>query len=271
MPELAEVEFFRKQWNPGLGKQIISVESHGDKRIFRDVPMDTIHTLLAGSRLMESQARGKQMVFHFASPSTWLGIHLGMTGKLSTGRADFKPGLHDHLILRTSSLSLVLTDPRLFGRIRFAIGKSPPDWWTSLPPDLIGSSFTTTHLSKILQRRARTPLKALLLDQAYFPGIGNWMADEICWRKRLYPGTPSRELTDAQIRSLRNTIRQVCRQALRVIGNGWETPPHSWLFQHRWENGGYCPRCRATLQRDTIRGRTTCWCPKCQNPLHRNG
>jgi len=271
MPELAEVEFFRKQWNPGLKKRIVSIDTHGHKRIFRGCPVDTMHEVLPGARLTASEARGKQMLFHFRSPSAWLGIHLGMTGKLSTAGATFEAGPHDHLVLRTTTLSLVFTDPRLFGRVRFSAGKTPPDWWTSLPPDLTEARFTVGHLTEILHRRARTPLKALLLDQAFFPGIGNWMADEICWREHLPPDTPSGQLDESQIRSLRNTIRQVCRQALRVIGDGWKTPPPSWLFQHRWKEGGSCPRCQNPLQRHPIGGRTTCWCPKCQDPLRRNG
>jgi formamidopyrimidine-DNA glycosylase len=30
------------------------------------------------------------------------------------------------------------------------------------------------------------------------------------------------------------------------------------------EKGGSCPRCKTLLARDTIGGRTTYWCPRCQ-------
>lgn len=263
MPELAEVEFFRKQWNPGLGKRIVSVDCHAEKRIFRDMAVEEMRGVLRGSFLKESRARGKQMLFCFDAPA-WLGVHLGMTGRLSTGGAGVEAGKHDHLILRSRDVSLIFTDPRLFGRIRFDTGNEPPDWWRELPPECTGPLFTTRHLTGIIQRRGGTPLKALLLDQAHFPGIGNWMADEICWRERLFPGIRAGTLNDAQIRSLRNTIRRVCRQALEVIGTGWNTPPRTWLFQHRWREGGTCPRCRTDLQRAPIGGRTTCWCPQCQ-------
>ena len=36
MPELAEVEYFRKRWDAGLGKRIVAVQLHGEKRIFRE-------------------------------------------------------------------------------------------------------------------------------------------------------------------------------------------------------------------------------------------
>jgi formamidopyrimidine-DNA glycosylase len=35
------------------------------------------------------------------------------------------------------------------------------------------------------------------------------------------------------------------------------------LISHR-ERGGRCPRCGTELERATIGGRTTFWCPACQ-------
>ena len=34
MPELAEVEYFRKRWDPGIGDKVIVVQLHAEKRIF---------------------------------------------------------------------------------------------------------------------------------------------------------------------------------------------------------------------------------------------
>ncbi|MDB3941321.1 hypothetical protein N9406_10165, partial [Verrucomicrobiales bacterium] len=97
-------------------------------------------------------------------------------------------------------------------------------------------------------------------------GIGNWMADEICWRLQIPPATRSGELTDEQLDAVWKITRQVSRDALRVIGDDWKTPPNSWLFNHRWKDGGNCPRrgCGTGLERADLRGRTTCWCPQCQ-------
>jgi formamidopyrimidine-DNA glycosylase len=52
-----------------------------------------------------------------------------------------------------------------------------------------------------------------------------------------------------------------------VIAPAWGDAPDSWLFNHRWKAGGRCPRegCDEPLKRETIRGRTTCWCPRCQD------
>ena len=35
MPELAEVEYYRRRWSPGLNRRILSVALHSEKRVFR--------------------------------------------------------------------------------------------------------------------------------------------------------------------------------------------------------------------------------------------
>ena len=81
MPELAEVEYYRRQWDPGVGQEILRVQLHAGKRIFRESNPREIVRALAGSRFLRSSSWGKQMLFEF-SGGNWIGIHLGMTGTL---------------------------------------------------------------------------------------------------------------------------------------------------------------------------------------------
>jgi formamidopyrimidine-DNA glycosylase len=67
-----------------------------------------------------------------------------------------------------------------------------------------------------------------------------------------------------RLKTLFREIRAVCREALRIISKDWSDLPDSWLFNHRWEKGGTCPRTGAKLQHATIGGRTTCWSPERQ-------
>jgi formamidopyrimidine-DNA glycosylase len=63
MPELAEVDYFRKQWNPGLGQRIREVLLHSQARLFRGTDVKKLAQSLTGARLERSEARGKQMLF----------------------------------------------------------------------------------------------------------------------------------------------------------------------------------------------------------------
>lgn len=262
MPELAEVEYFRKQWNPGLGRTVERLAWHPRARIFRGIDAREFSRAMNGARLLSSTAHGKQMLFHF--DTGFLGLHLGMTGRLRAEAPDFPPGRHDHLVLFQKSHALVFSDPRLFGRVLFHAGKSEPGWWKNRPPDLLSKAFTKDALRAFLARRKGAPVKAALLMQERFPGIGNWMADEILWCARILPSKRCGKLASDSAARLWKEIREVCRQALRVVGTDFSDPPDTWLFPHRWEKGGACPRCGLDLRHAEVGGRTTCWCPHCQ-------
>lgn len=266
MPELAEVEFFRKQWDVGRKQKIVAVHLNSGKRIFRGIDLETLRQTLVGARLLESQAHGKQMLFRF-SKNAWVGIHLGMTGKLEavpSGQVPFSPAKHDHFVLRLAQRSLVFTDPRQFGRVLFHIGRTAPPWWTRLPPSLLDPKFSLPFMDAFLRRHRVAPIKAVLLLQAGFPGIGNWMADEILWQAGVHPRRPAGKLLPAETKKLHRIIQSVSRTALRTVGVDYGDLPPAWLFDRRWKRGGRCPKDAAPLRHATIGGRTTCWCPTCQ-------
>jgi formamidopyrimidine-DNA glycosylase len=267
MPELAEVEHSRRKWNPGVGKRVQKViVRRPDGRVYRDTDVQELQSRLVGKRLMSSEARGKQMIFRF-SGEVWVGIHLGMSGNLrceDSNGAQFEPRKHDYFILRMSSGStLVFEDLRLFGRVRFHSGREEPDWWNKLPPSVTSPEFTFDAMADFLRRRSRTSLKAVFLMQEWFPGVGNWMADEILWRARINPATKAGDLERGYQKALYRSVRWVCAKSVEIMDEEWNYPS-SWLFSHRWQKRGDCPRCKTVLARGTIGGRTTAWCPCCQ-------
>ncbi len=269
MPELAEVEFFRKRWHlAAKGQRLDTVHVHASAKIFRGTDPAAIVHALTGARFLDSSAAAKQMLFRFTGDA-WLGVHLGMTGDLYAREPDYTPQKHDHLVLVTPKHALVFTDPRMFGRVQFHQGPTPPQWWTKIAPAILSRDFTATAVSDFLRRRARAPIKAVLLMQERFPGIGNWMADEILWRAAIHPKRLAGSLTPAETKTLWRECRHVSRLALdKIAGRGGKLPPDlnvnipdSWLFHHRWRAGGRCPLTGAKLLREEIGGRTTCWSP----------
>ncbi|MSU65290.1 MAG: Fpg/Nei family DNA glycosylase [Opitutus sp.] len=269
MPELAEVDFFRRRWHEAaVGDRVVRVLTHDQKRLLRHLNLPAFRRALTGATLRSSAAAAKQMLFRF-SGDAWLGIHLGMSGDLSVTTPDHVAGKHDHLVLVTRRHALVFSDPRMFGRIKFHRGKEPPGWLTEIAPAVLSTAFTLAAVAAFLKRRARAPIKAVLLMQERFPGIGNWMADEILWRAAIHPARRAGSLTPAETRTLWRACRQVCRMALATIaGRARRLPPNlnaniprTWLFWHRWEDGGICPRTKQPLARAEIGGRTTCWSP----------
>lgn len=271
MPELAEVEFYRRRWAAAHGAKVTRVLLHEQAKIFRGSDPAKLVQALTGAALLDSETAAKQMLFRF-SGEHWLGVHLGMSGELRAEPPDYAPTKHDHLVLVQRDRQLVFNDPRMFGAVRFHHGKGAPDWWTRVAPAILSAPFTVAAVREFLARRRRAPIKAVLLMQERFPGVGNWMADEILWRARIAPARAAGALDAAAMRALHRECRTVCRGALRYnAGVGGKLPvelnefmPDSWLFNHRWEKGGHCPRCEAPLRHATVGGRTSCWCPQCQ-------
>ncbi len=246
-----------------MRQRVLRVLVHGEKRLFRGADAGRLRDELPGARLLGSEARAKQMLFHF-SGDLWLGIHLGMTGALRVEAPGFAPEKHDHLVLWQKRQALVLRDPRQFGRVRYDQGRQPPEWWAALPPEVLSKKWTEARLREFLSRRKKLAVKAALLVQTAFPGIGNWMADEILWRTRLNPKHLCAALSRRQITALWRESRYVCRRALATVGIDYADPPKGWLVHERWSAKGRCPRDKTPLQTATIGGRTTRWCARCQ-------
>ena len=260
MPELAEVEYMRKRWNPGLGQRIEGVRLHAKAGVFRGTKPRLIARHLTGATFIASEAAAKQMLFR-ASGGVWLGLHLGMTGELSVQPAGYLPRKADHLVLEQSGQALVFSDFRMFGRVQFAVGPEAPVWWTEIAPAVMSKHFTREAVATFLRRRAKSPIKAVLLMQERFPGVGNWMADEILWRAGVHPRRPAGSLTPVEVAALHRQTRWVADHALKTIGETFADPPPRWLFRHRWKDGGRCPKSGEGLVREEIGGRTTCWSP----------
>lgn len=263
MPELAEVEWYRKQWDAGRGDKIVAVALHPGKRVFRGADTRALKRHLTDEKFLDSVARGKRMLFQF-SGDNWLGVHLGMTGTLRVESSTFVPGKHDHLVLRQAKRALVFRDSRQFGRVRFHHGINDPAWWQSGVPEISAPEFNRRFVDHFLDRHRKAPIKAVLLMQDGFSGIGNWMADEILWRAKLQPARPAGKLSEAERKALWRETKLVVRKSMATLGQDNTDPPGGWLIHQRWKRDGICPRHRTKLRRATIGGRTTAWCPKCQ-------
>lgn len=280
MPELAEVELSRRVWAVAEGLELKGIIGHPQTRIYRDYSLASLKQALKGAHLSGSKAHGKRMFFEFkggaAGAGRWLELHLGMAGRLTRSQTADSPHKHDHFVLQTREWHLAFNDYRQFGRL--FLHPKGVDPAANLPLEVLSAGFTLRHVEEIQARRSRRAVKAVLLDQAYFPGVGNWMADEICWRIGRHPAAA---LVSVDARTLRRVSREVCRGAMKHVADGnfgqyaeekgfspgnyvKRTPPATWLFRHRWKVGGNCPKCGTVLDRGVVATRTTAWCSHCQ-------
>ncbi|GEQ68230.1 hypothetical protein JCM33374_g1897 [Metschnikowia sp. JCM 33374] len=139
-------------------------------------------------------------------------------------------------------------------------------------PRLSFEDFAQVVLTK------KKPIKAFLLDQDFFAGIGNWVSDEILYQARIHPGEVlSKKISNPEspiLRKLYDAIIFVMEQSVRVEGNA-KLFPDDWLMLHRWGKGRKEPRATTKsghrVEFDTIGGRTSCFVPELQKALKREG
>jgi len=160
--------------------------------------------------------------------------------------------------------ALVFTDSRQFGRLRFHHGLDEPDWWKSDIPEIISPEFDRKFVVQFLDRHRNARIKAVLLMQPGFSGIGNWMADEILWRAKILPSKRTGKLTGREHAAIFRATKFVVRKSLQTLGKNFSDPPRTWLIHQKWKRDGICPRHRTPLRHATIGGRITAWCPRCQ-------
>jgi formamidopyrimidine-DNA glycosylase len=248
MPELPEAERARQQIERVLGREIAAVDDT-DIYVCRPHAPGEIAAALQGRRLTAVHRRGKFLWAESDDDGPELGLHLGMAGRIVVDEAE-EPRLWGRFVLEFADGGrMALRDKRRLGRAVLE-----PDF-SHVGPDAGEVSRKAFH-DRI--GRGGAPLKAKLLDQGAIAGVGNLLADEALWRARLSPRLPAGELSEAQLDTLRKELRAAIRAAIRLGG------VHTGdLIPHR-ERGGRCPRCTSTLDRATIGGRTTYWCPTCQ-------
>jgi formamidopyrimidine-DNA glycosylase len=276
MPELPEVETVVRGLRRHLpGRRI--VELRLGKTDFMDDPA-AIGERVPGSLIRAVRRHGKFLVLDLEAGAAdgsgaraeLLVIHLGMTGQLTVVAADTEVKPHTHVFFMLDDRrELRFCDPRRFGRMLVA---TPADGQKILGPlgadPLEVSEADFRRL--ITSRRAR--IKALLLDQTVFRGMGNIYTDESLWRAKIHPARLGANLKPPEIRKLHRAMRAILEEAIKLGGSsisdyvGADGEPGEFQIRHRAydREGKKCFRCRARIRRMIVAGRSSYFCSKCQ-------
>ncbi|MDX6350038.1 MAG: formamidopyrimidine-DNA glycosylase [Streptomyces sp.] len=260
MPELPDVEGFRRVLaSCGQGRRIERVDV-SDPGVLRGVSGRRLREELRGRTLAEPERHGKWLIARTEGGPALL-LHFGMTGELLCCPPDDPPHPYDRVLLALSGgRGLRYRDLRKLQGLRLATTEADIDRILDRqgPDALAVDRDTFTEL--LAGRRGR--IKAVLMDQSVLAGLGNLLADEILWRARTAPTRPANRLGEDDYRRLHATMRRVLRSSVR---DGRVPDRPSWLTGHRDDPDPVCPRCGGRLRRDRIAGRTTVWCPHCQD------
>ncbi|GAA4612207.1 hypothetical protein GCM10023195_52150 [Actinoallomurus liliacearum] len=177
MPELPDVEGFRRVLAEHTGEPIAGVRVR-DAGVLRGTTARALDDALRGRRFEEPRRRGKWLIAPVGGPV--LILHFGMTGSLSWHSPDEPPHPHDRVIWSLGDGELRFRDMRKLQGVRLADDERQAERILGdLGPDALDVS--RAEFDELLSGR-RGRLKSALTDQSLLAGLGNLLADEICWR-----------------------------------------------------------------------------------------
>ena len=235
-------------------------------------------SLLENGRITSVLRHGKRLALE-ADDGRVLEFGLGMSGHLEyseeiEGRSE-QP--HEHLRWRLEDSGgrargmLVWRDPRRFGGVTPlpSLDALRKRQWGHLGPDALE---VEDHEFIARLKVGSAAIKTRLLDQTVLAGVGNIYADEALFRAGINPIRKASRISTARLGALHGAVRSVLSEAIRAGGSSIRTfrDPEGRMggFQESHavygRQGECCDRCRTLVRGRTVGGRTTAWCPGCQ-------
>ena len=268
MPELPEVETVRRTLQSlVVGKKIEKVEVHYEKIIANETK-EAFQKKLVGEVIREIHRKGKWLIFELDHYD--LLSHLRMEGKYFLKTNQEPLSKHEHVVFCLDyPQELRYHDTRKFGRMYlFEKGLC----MTCEPLQELGyepwdENLTDSNLYKLLQKK-KVPIKTSLLDQSVIAGIGNIY--EILFLSHIHPLKFSFQLTKKDCQRIIGATQKILYQAIEMGGTtirSYESAQgvHGRFQQHLLvHNQTKCPVCQKDIERITVGGRSTYFCPNCQ-------
>ena len=235
--------------------------------------------VLAGRRVEEVTTRGKAMLTRFEDGLT-VYTHNQLYGRwyvTSNGRMPrterqlrFSVRAGDRQALLYSASEIEVLDADSERRHPFL---------SRLGPDVLSEAPTTDELAARLEepRFRGRQLGALLLDQGFVAGLGNYLRAEALFEAGLHPRRCAADCSDDERQRLGARVVALARRAYRTRGitlppskvaelkaAGAARPDYRfWVYGRAGEP---CRQCGGTVMADPVGGRRCFLCPGCQPP-----
>lgn len=231
----------------------------------------------AGARVESVRPRGKAMLIRFDNELT-IYSHNQLYGRWFVRKAGSLPSTNRQLRLAIETASrwaLLYSASEI--DVLDDVGLAMHPYLSRLGPDALSPGLEAEEIAERFAdaRFVRRGLGALLLDQSFVAGLGNYLRSEICFEARVHPGQRPRDLEPADHRRLARAILKLTRRAyetkgvtlpktraaaLRRAGSSWGRARH-WVFAREGEG---CRRCDAKIDRFDLAGRRIYVCSGCQ-------
>lgn len=287
MPELPEVETVRQGLSELIIGKVFASATHDNPKSFPNAVGD-VKQFLVGASVTAIRRRAKVLMIDLSTGYS-LVVHLKMTGQLVFVSKETRFGAghpNDSLVNALPDTStrvtlefkdgsqLFFNDQRKFGWVRLMPTLEIPNlsFMQKVGPEPLEADFTAKQFAERFKRRARTNIKAAILDQSVIAGVGNIYADESLWGAKIHPKRLVGTITPAEFKKLYTELREVMNLSIEKGGSSnrnyvnAEGKKGSYMdFARVFRREGLpCPRCGTTIEKLRVAGRGTHICPYCQ-------
>lgn len=192
---------------------------------------------------------------------------LGMSGTWS-----LEPTKHSRVSLNLSTKKkLYFNDIRNFGTLKIVYGKSRLiKKLTSLGPDMLAIDIDEDFFVSRMRQKDSLPITKVLMNQAVFSGIGNYVKAESLWLAKIDPNSLVEEISDTELKKLCICIKKILRESYNTGGATFKTFENLEKVNENYAERFLCygrkidAEGNLVIKTKTPDGRTTHWSPKRQ-------
>lgn len=281
MPELPEVQTVVSDLNKNvLGEKIVGFASVWKRKV--QPSFSVFKNGVNEAKILNTRRIGKHIILDLDNDCSVV-IHLKMTGHLL-----FKPysgkvtiefdekvnGYIRHSFKFKSGSVLDFSDMRKFGWVRLVKTEDVENIKEikSLGIDAVSKEFTLKVFNEILERRQKSIIGVVLLDQSFIAGIGNIYRSEILFLAGVNPKRIVATLKPIEVEKIFKEIKNVLGMAIKMRGTsdvdyrdiaGKKGNFQNVLKVYKRE-GELCKNCDGMVVREKLGQRSFFYCPKCQ-------
>jgi formamidopyrimidine-DNA glycosylase len=278
MPELPEIETVRRGLErETVGRRVKSAEVKVAKLVRRNGSKKAFQSKVEGTKIKGVDRKGSLLVTNLDSGDVLVfDLRDGARLLRAAPKDDVEAGTQ-LVVSFTQGGQLRMVDPEEASEVFVIDSAKLTDEipaLTQLGLDPVASPVSWTSFAQALVARRDDKLKSLLMDQSFVVGLGDVYADEILWEAGLKPDREVARLSTMEIRRLYRALVEILHEATKHHGTSVESRPFVDIhgkpgsFQDElqvWGRAGEaCRRCRGTISKLRISGRTTFACPSCQ-------
>ncbi|XP_076906577.1 formamidopyrimidine-DNA glycosylase-like isoform X2 [Bidens hawaiensis] len=246
MPELPEVEAARRAIAENcIGKRIKRCVVADDTKVIDGVSRGDFEASLTGKTIVAAHRKGKNMWIQLDSPP-FPSFQFGMAGAIyikgvavtkykrsAVSDTDEWPSKYSKVFIELDDgLELSFTDKRRFAKVRLLKNPAIVAPISELGPDALLEPMTEDELFKALSKK-KIAIKALLLDQSFISGVGNWIADEVLYQAKIHPLQSAASISKEGCAALHKSLKEVIEHSVEVDADSSRFPA-DWLFHSRW-------------------------------------